>query len=75
MSEKSIKPIRILRVREVADRAGISKSLIYKFVREGKFPFGVKIGERAVGWLESDVDGWIQSRAINAPTIIQGVRA
>lgn len=65
MSDQSIKPIRILRVREVAGRSGISRSLIYKFVREGKFPPGVKIGERAVGWLESDVEGWITGRSVN----------
>jgi len=73
MSEHSIKPIRILRVREVADRSGISRSLLYKFVREGKFPPSVKIGERAVGWLESDVDGWIKSRSVNTQVAKQVV--
>jgi prophage regulatory protein len=73
MSEQSIKPIRILRVVEAANRAGISRSLFYKFVREGKFPPGVKLGERAVGWLESDVDGWITSRSVNSPAAKQEV--
>lgn len=75
MSEQSIKPIRILRAKQVAERAGISRSLIYKFVREGKFPAAVRLGDRAVGWHESDVDGWIQSRVSNARVTSQGVQA
>jgi prophage regulatory protein len=65
MSDHSIKPIRILRVREVAERSGISRSLLCKFVREGKFPPSVKIGERAAGWLESDVAVCVTSRSVS----------
>lgn len=71
MSDQSTKPIQILRVRRVASRMDVSKSSVYKLVREGKFPRGLKIGERAVGWLETDVDNWIEARAKNASVAIK----
>ena len=59
--------LKILRVKQVAERVGISRALIYRYIREGKFPTGVRLGERAVGWYEHDVDAWLASRMSNAP--------
>lgn len=53
---------RILRVKEVADKLSISKSTIWRLRREGCFPKPVKLGPRAVGWFESDVTDWLESR-------------
>lgn len=53
---------RILRIRDVSERVGFSKSQIYKLVGRGMFPKGFKLSARATGWLETDVEGWIQSR-------------
>ena len=53
---------RILRRPKVEDRTGRSRSSIYAGMAEGSFPQPVKLGTRAVGWRESDIDAWIASR-------------
>jgi len=53
---------RILRLPRVIERVGFSRSAIYDFVSKGGFPRPVKIGVRAVGWLDSDIDAWIRER-------------
>lgn len=55
-------PNNILRLPEVKCRVGLSRSSIYQAVSTGTFPKPIKLGVRAVGWMESDVETWIQSR-------------
>lgn len=52
----------ILRLALVKQRTGLSRSSIYNGVKQGTFPAQISLGPRAVGWLESSIDGWIQSR-------------
>ena len=40
----------------------MSRSTLYKAMREGRFPNSVPLGPRAVGWLEQEVSGWIEAR-------------
>jgi len=54
---------RILRKPEVSDRVGLSTTAIYLMEREGQFPKRFRIGARAVGWRESDITAWINSRS------------
>lgn len=49
---------RLLRREEVEVRCGIQRSMLYRLMREGRFPEPVKIGQRAVRWIESEVTGW-----------------
>ena len=51
-----------LRRKQVETRTGLSRSSIYQYMKDGIFPKPVPLGPRAVGWLESDVSGWIASR-------------
>jgi prophage regulatory protein len=53
---------KILRLPDVIERVGFSRSSIYASVNKGTFPKPVKIGIRAVGWLESDVDVWLNAK-------------
>ena len=55
-------PVRFLRLPEVLDRTGLSRSTIYVRLDQGRFPRPVSLGARAVGWLESEVDEWIRER-------------
>ena len=55
-------PRRILRRPEVLSRTGLSKSSLYAKISEGGFPKPMKLGRRAVGWPEAEVDGWINAR-------------
>ena len=54
--------MQFLRVRQVSERVGLSRSTIYQLVKAGNFPSPVKIGARAPAWLASEVDEWQQQR-------------
>jgi prophage regulatory protein len=58
---------RILRMAELKIRISLSRSTIYEMMASGDFPRSVSLGPRAVGWLESDIEAWLDSR-INAST-------
>ena len=57
-------PIRVLRFQAVRDRTGLSRSTIWRLERGGTFPRHRRISLNAVGWIEHEVDAWIQSRAM-----------
>jgi prophage regulatory protein len=52
---------RILRVPEVQSFTGVSRSALYSMLRRGEFPRPVKIGDRAIGWRQTDLEAWIES--------------
>jgi len=54
---------RFLRRRQVEDRTGLSRSTIYLWIQQGRFPKPVKLGQRAVAWKESDIVGWIEEQS------------
>ena len=53
---------RILRRPEVEGRTGLSRSTIYAMMAEDLFPKPVRLGKRAVGWTESAISEWLESR-------------
>lgn len=55
-------PERLLRRREVEAKISLSKSSLYRLMREGGFPEPIRVGQRAVRWYASDVDAWLASR-------------
>jgi prophage regulatory protein len=66
-------PVTILRARQVREKTGLSRSTIYLKIQKGEFPAGVSLGDRAVGWLSNDIEGWITSRApASRPSANQG---
>ena len=52
----------ILRLPAVKATTGLSRSTIYLLVAEGSFPKPVGVGRRAVGWLEAEIQDWLQRR-------------
>lgn len=66
-------PERILRLPNVLDRTGLSRSIVYLRVTEGRFPRPVSLGARAVGWIETEVEEWI-ARQIEVSKEIGGRR-
>lgn len=54
----------ILRISETLRRTGLSRSNLYDLQAKGLFPHSIKLSPygSAVGWLESEVEDWIQSR-------------
>lgn len=53
---------RLLRLPEVQQRTGKSRSAIYRGMEYGEFPQSINIGERAVAWLETEINDWISER-------------
>ena len=60
-SEISTK-VRLVRLTEVIDTTGRSRSSIYSDIKEGVFPKPIKIGKRAVAWPSEDITKWIADR-------------
>ena len=61
-----------LRRKQVEARTGLSRSTIYLRLKEGSFPKPVNLGARAVGWLESEVDEWIDHQIKQSRNGVQG---
>ncbi len=54
--------LKILRRPQVEKATGLAKSSIYEKIERDEFPRPIKLGERAVGWLESDVKDWLNAK-------------
>ena len=52
----------ILRLPQVMERTGLSRSTIYLRISEGCFPQPISLGPRTVGWIEEEIDSWIEER-------------
>jgi prophage regulatory protein len=52
----------IIRLPQAIARTGLSRSSLYAFVKAGKFPPPISLGARAVGFLSSEIDAWIDAR-------------
>jgi prophage regulatory protein len=60
--------IFILRRPEVEARTGLSRSTIYLKVAQGVFPRPVSLGPRAVGWVASEVEAWLEQQVAASRT-------
>jgi prophage regulatory protein len=54
--------LRILRLPQVCEVTGLCRSMIYQLEADLRFPQRVKIGVRAVGWLDMEVNDWLIKR-------------
>jgi len=52
---------RVIRRREVETLTGIPRSTLYAKIAIGDFPAPIKIGQRAVGWIEAEVHEWLDN--------------
>jgi prophage regulatory protein len=56
------KSSRIIRLQEVQFRTSLPRSSIYDLIKKGLFPKQIKLMARSVGWLESEIDEWIDEK-------------
>lgn len=56
--------VAILRRKQVEARTGLSRSTIYQYMADGQFPKPVRLGSRAVGWIESEISAWLDAQII-----------
>jgi prophage regulatory protein len=52
-------PDRIIRLKTVVSRTGLSRSTLYRKIAEGTFPAQLRISIHGAGWRESDIDRWV----------------
>ena len=52
----------IWRLPRVLSTIGMGRSWVYDQVNAGSFPPPVKLGVRAVGWRQSDIEAWLATR-------------
>jgi prophage regulatory protein len=63
MMKSTATPDRIVSVRELMDRSGLSRPTIYRRVKVGDIPLPRQISPGRVGWLESEVQAWLANLA------------
>lgn len=54
--------MKLLRLKAVMEATGLGRSSIYKFIAQGTFPKPVPLGDRAVGWVDHEIEEWIADR-------------
>ena len=53
---------QLLKMPEVRAKTGLSRSHLYALAQNGEFPKPLKLSERSSAWVESEVQGWIDTR-------------
>ena len=53
---------QFIRLNKVKEITSLSKSSIYRLISEGDFPKQIQIGKRAVVWVRSDINDWINQK-------------
>ena len=56
-------PLTIFRRSQVEAKTGLSRSTIYKRMRDGTFPPAVPLGGRMVGWRAADIRQFLENPA------------
>ena len=81
-----LRPILIvLRMKQVSERTGLSRSTIYNKLDPGSaqydpnFPTQIRLGSGAVGWIEAELNTWLEkcvnsSRSGNIELFMQAAR-
>lgn len=60
--------MRVLRMKAVTDKIGVARSTIYDWMDErskrydASFPKPVRLGGNSIGWIESDLNQWLESK-------------
>ena len=66
-------PNRILRLKTVIDRTGLSRSTIYRKIGEGTFPQQLRISVYGAGWREAEVERWVADPAGYRAIVVEQV--
>ena len=53
---------RILSLEAVLERVPVSRTTLWRMERAGLFPRRVQVSANRVGWIETDVEAWVDGR-------------
>lgn len=59
---------KIITLKAFQLKTGLSRSTIYKLINSASFPCKIQLTDRRIGFLEEDVDAWIQSKVDSCKT-------
>ena len=65
---------QVLRLPQVCQVTGLCRSMIYQLEAEQRFPRRIKIGLRAVGWIEGEVQGWLAEQVERSRSNLRAIR-
>ena len=54
--------VRVLRINQVCHWVGLSRSTVWRRLKQGQFPHPIKLGPKAVGWRSDEISAWIRGR-------------
>ena len=63
------------KIHEVISRSGLSKTAIYRNIKDGTFPAPVRIGKRAVAWRTEELEEWLRKRPYSLLNTFSGVKS
>lgn len=52
----------LIRLNQVKEYTGLGRSSIYKYMNDGLFPKPVSLGDRAVAWVDTEIEEWVQNK-------------
>ncbi|MFL9797379.1 AlpA family transcriptional regulator [Vibrio cyclitrophicus] len=55
------RPMRFLKLKEVMQKTALSRSAIYRKMNDNNFPQSINLGDRAVAWVDSEVEDWMEA--------------
>lgn len=63
-------PDRILRLKTVLERTGLSRSTLYRKMQNGTFPRNIQISTRCAGWRESALEAWMRDPGVYSEEVV-----
>jgi prophage regulatory protein len=54
--------LRVIRYPELFKKVGLCRSQIWRLERQGDFPKSIPLGKNSKGWIEADIDAWLNER-------------
>ncbi|HRB97294.1 MAG TPA: AlpA family transcriptional regulator [Nitrosomonas sp.] len=57
--------MKFIKLDAVKSLTGLSRSSIYQFIHEGRFPASVKLGSRSVAWVSNEIEEWMNTCITN----------
>lgn len=55
--------MQVVRTAKAREKLGVSNTTLYELVKAGKLPQPIRIAPNCSGWLESDLDAYIETCA------------
>jgi prophage regulatory protein len=62
LAPERIQARRALRLTNVLDKVGVSRTQLYRLIGQGDFPRQFHLSARTSAWDEAEVDAWLQAK-------------